>query len=84
MRFCENQVLKAFFIPKIMTLKEFLKENHIQATANQRSQIGFLISQIGDSKGYVLEDGWNVKDYYKDFLNSDRTIEIIINHLRKT
>lgn len=66
-----------------MTLKEFLLKNNISATQDQRSQIGYLISQIGDNNGYVLEDGWNVKDYKESFLNDIRTTDIIINHLNK-
>lgn len=66
-----------------MTLKEYLEENQLYATPDQRSQIGYLLSQTGDNKGYVLEDGYNVKNYYKSFLNSERTSDIIINYFNK-
>ena len=64
-----------------MTLKEFLEENKINATPDQRSIIGRLISKKGDSKGYVLENGISVKNYKESFLNDLNTTRIIINYL---
>ncbi len=64
-----------------MTLKEFLEENKINATSDQRSVIGRLISKKDDNKGYVLENGSNVKDYKEHFLNDIKTTSIIINYL---
>ena len=64
-----------------MTLKVFLKENKINATANQRAKIGLLISKENDSNGRINENGHNVKDYKENFLNDSETIVIIINYL---
>jgi len=67
-----------------MTLKEHLEEHCISATPDQRSQIGSLIASKNDSKGRIIEDGHNVKDYKESFLNSIKTSDIIINYLNKT
>ena len=65
------------------TLKEHLEINLIKATPDQRSQIGVLISSENDSNSKVLEDGWNVKDYTKNFLNSVKTSNIIIKYFNE-
>lgn len=67
-----------------MTLKEFLEENKINATPDQRSVIGRLISSKNDNKGYINEYGNNVKNYKESFLNNEKTINIIINYLTKS
>lgn len=67
-----------------MTLKEFFEKNNIQATPDQRSQIGLLFkSTLNDFKEYVIEDGFKVKDYKDSFLNKIEIQTIIINHLSK-
>ena len=65
------------------TLKEHFEKHNIKATADQRSQIGLLISSNNDSNGLVLEDRWNVKDYKEKFLNSAKTAKIIIGYFNK-
>lgn len=63
-----------------MTLKEYFILHSIDASPNQRSKIGELISSKNDSIGRVIEDGWNVKDYREEFLQCDITIGIILNY----
>ena len=66
-----------------MTLKNFLNENNIKSTPNERAKLGLLLSCIGDSKGKVEEDGYMCKDYKSGFLNSKKTQKIIIEYLTK-
>ena len=64
-----------------MTLKEFLEDNKINATPDQRSVIGRFISKNNDNNGYVFENGSNVKNYKDEFLNEIETTCKIINYL---
>lgn len=60
------------------TLKQFLEENGIKATPDQRSRLGRFISKPDDNNGRVREDGFKVKDYKEDFLNNEHTQMAII------
>ena len=62
-----------FFIT--MTLKEFLKQNGLNLTSEQRFKIGKRIAQRFNSlrigqKETIKEDGFNVRTYPVDFLES--------------
>ena len=66
-----------------MTLKQFLHQNKIKATDNDRCNIGRLISSENDSNGSIKEDGHRVKDYKESFLNDPKTQLLIIGFLSK-
>jgi len=63
-----------------MTLKEYFILHSINATPDQRSQIGVLLSYSYDSNKRVIENGWSVIDYREEFLKCDITIGIILNY----
>ena len=65
-----------------MTLKEYFTENEIEATPDERSKLGRVISRENDSNGYLIEDGRSVKDYKETFLKSHNTTVRIINFFK--
>lgn len=64
-----------------MTLKEYLESNGVNATPDQRSRLGHLISSPGDYIGRVIEDGHNVKDYRIEYLKSEDVCLTILSFL---
>lgn len=66
-----------------MTLKEYLDKNKIKTIGDQRSEIGRYISKLEHDFSYVIEDGFNVKNYNENFLTSKDVSEIIISQLNQ-
>ena len=66
-----------------MTLKNYLNQNNIKATPDDRSRIGVLLSNCKHSYIRTIEDGHNVKEYEESFLDDVETQIIIINYLTK-
>jgi hypothetical protein len=67
-----------FLLRKIMTLKEFLEENLISSTSDQRSQLGVLLQQNNLSHLKKKESGYFVRDYTLTYLMQEKTINTIM------
>lgn len=71
-----------------MTLKEFLKQNRVNLTDDQRLKLGKKIASVWDSqkrgdKFYIQEDGFKVIDYTISFLKQKSVIRNVIRFLTK-
>jgi hypothetical protein len=63
------------------TLKEYLESNGVDVTPDQRSKLGLSFSHYKTDK-LVLENGFWVKDYDYNFLESEPSQIIIISFLK--
>lgn len=63
-----------------MTLKEYFNNSNIDASPDDRSRIGLLISSKGDSEGKVLEDGQIVKNYVDGYLENPKSEQIMMKY----
>lgn len=64
-----------------MTLKQFLEENNIKVTNDQRSRIGYALKWDGESIGYVPEKNYMVNDYPKEYFQLEKTQKKILKFL---
>lgn len=66
------------------TLKQFLEENNIQSTSNQRAKIGTLLIEKGVKRKKAKEDNYMAVLYDENYLNNPLTQKKIINALINT
>lgn len=70
--------LTSFLLRNKMTLKEFLEENLISSTNDQRAKLGLLLQEDNLSLLKKKENGYMVRDYTLTYLMKQETVNLII------